>query len=81
MHELAIAKDIVRRALVEAEHAPSVTAIHIALGPDGEYNRDALSFSLTVAAQGTPMEGALILISESHAGGVVLNGVDVEEVV
>ena len=65
MHELSIAMSIVDLALEEArEHAVTVDAVHMDLGPLSGVVADALRFSWTIACQDTPLEDTRLLIRE-----------------
>ncbi len=64
MHELSVATSLVDMACEKA-HAMGgvrVEALHLRLGPLSGVVKDALLFSFEVAAQGTPIEGARLVI-------------------
>jgi Zn finger protein HypA/HybF involved in hydrogenase expression len=81
MHELAIAQEIVKRAVAEAQRqgAPRVTALHVKLGPVGFATADNLSFCIQAAAQGTIAQDARVHVHVAKQGGIVLESIDVEE--
>jgi hydrogenase nickel incorporation protein HypA/HybF len=65
MHELSIAMSIVDMGIEEArERNVTVEAIYLDLGPLSGVVADALRFSWEIACQGTPIEGARLLIRE-----------------
>lgn len=65
MHELSIAMSIIDLALEEGrERAVTVDAVHLDLGPLSGVVADALRFSWDIACQGTPLEGARLVIRE-----------------
>lgn len=66
MHELSIAMSLVETACEKA-HALGgvrVSALHVRVGALSGVVKDALLFSFEVAAQGTPLEGARLLVTE-----------------
>ncbi len=81
MHELAIAQEIVKRAVSEAERqgAPRVTAFHVKLGPVGFATAHNLTFCIRAAAQGTIAQGARVHVRAVKKGGIVLESIDVQE--
>jgi len=81
MHELAIAQEIVKRGVAEAERqgAPRVTAFHVKLGPVGFATADNLRFCIQAAAHGTIAQDAQVHVRNVKKGGIVLQSVDVEE--
>ena len=81
MHELAIAQEIVKRAVAEAQRqgAERVTAFHVKLGPVGFATAEDLTFCIQAASQGTMAGGARVRVKESKKGGIVLESIDVEE--
>ena len=81
MHELGIARDIVRRAVEEAERqkAMRIQMLHITLGPQALAYSEALSFGIQAASQGTLAEGAGVCITESQEGGIVLEAIELSE--
>lgn len=66
VHELSIAMSLVDMASEECERRGGVTieAVHVRLGPLSGVVREALDFSFTVAAAGSPIEGARLVIEE-----------------
>lgn len=65
MHELSITMSIVDLALEEGrERSVTVDAVYLDLGPLSGVVADALRFSWDIACQGTPLEGARLLIRE-----------------
>jgi hydrogenase nickel incorporation protein HypA/HybF len=63
MHELSLALSMIEMAEVEAGRAGGrVSALHLKLGPLSGVVREALEFSWEVACQGTPLEGARLII-------------------
>jgi Zn finger protein HypA/HybF involved in hydrogenase expression len=80
VHELSLARQIVRRACDEAarQGAERVSLLRIALGPEGGYQPEPLAFSIEAAALRTAVEGAELAITPVESGGVVLNEVELE---
>lgn len=78
MHELGVARDLIRRASEEARRLGEarVTRIRLAVGPEGGFKDDALEFALYAAAVGTAAEGAQVVIRRVPEGSVVLESVD-----
>lgn len=66
MHELSIAMSLVEMASAAAEQAgvERVERVHLQLGALAGVVRSALEFSFEIAAEGTPLEGAELLIEE-----------------
>jgi hydrogenase nickel incorporation protein HypA/HybF len=65
MHELSIAASIVDLAQEEADHrGVSVRAIHLKLGALSGVVREALLGSYEIAAAGTPLEQARLVIED-----------------
>ncbi len=66
MHELSIAISLVELASEAAAGAgvARVRAAHLRLGALSGVVRGALEFSFEIAAQGTPLEGAALVIEE-----------------
>lgn len=64
MHELSIAESLVGQVedAVRADGAARVTAIHLRLGALSAVDPDALRFGFDVAAQGTLLDGAVLVI-------------------
>lgn len=64
MHELSIAMSLVELAAEEAERrgASRVNAVHLRLGPLSGVVGDALRFSFDIAADGTSISGARLVI-------------------
>lgn len=81
MHELAIAQDIVKRAVAEARRqgAARITAFHVNLGPTGFATAENISFCIQTASQGTIAEGARVNVTEVPRGGIALDGIDVDD--
>ncbi|MDP3063611.1 MAG: hydrogenase maturation nickel metallochaperone HypA [Chloroflexota bacterium] len=81
MHELAIAQEIVKRAVAEAQRqgAARVTAFHVKLGPVGFATAANLSFCIQAASQGTIAEGARVHVRDVKKGGIALESIDVDE--
>jgi hydrogenase nickel incorporation protein HypA/HybF len=67
MHELSIAMSLVDLAAEEAERrgAQRVNAVHLRLGPLSGVVGDALRFSFEIAANGTAIDGARLIIVET----------------
>jgi len=82
MHELGLAKDIIRRAVREAERCRSgrVEALHIVMGEEQHADRESLALGIAAASKGTLAEGATLHFTEGSGGGVVLESIQVEEV-
>jgi hydrogenase nickel incorporation protein HypA/HybF len=66
MHELSIAQNLVELAGKEAENKgiKRVEALYLKLGVLSGVEKDALRFSFDVIIQGTPLEGAKLVIEE-----------------
>lgn len=66
MHELSIAHNVVELALEGANDAGihPVDAVYVRLGVLSGVVKEALEFSFDVAAAGTPLEGARLVIEE-----------------
>ena len=66
MHELSIAMAIVEQAteVLQGRSGARVHAIRIRVGPLSGVVKDALEFSWQAASEGTPVEGALLLIED-----------------
>lgn len=64
MHSLAMAQDILKAALTEAEKhdAKQVKVINVKMGDDHFTESDSLQFCLEAAAKGTIAEGARVEI-------------------
>ena len=69
MHELAIAGHVVE---IAARHAGGrrVTKVYIKVGHLRQVVTSALSFSFDLVAQGTPVEGAELVLEEVPAAGL-----------
>jgi Zn finger protein HypA/HybF involved in hydrogenase expression len=78
MYEPAIAQEIVRRAVAEAQRqaAPRIAAFHVKLGPVEFATARSLSFCIREAAQGTIAEGAHVHVRGVKRGGIVLESVE-----
>jgi hydrogenase nickel incorporation protein HypA/HybF len=65
MHELSIAMSIIDMATEEAErHGGGVCAIHLRLGPLSGVVKEALRSAYDLAREGTPLEGAELIIED-----------------
>lgn len=66
MHELSVATSLVEMACAKAQDLGDVRveALHLRLGPLSGLVKEALLFSFDVAAQGTPIAGARLLIQD-----------------
>lgn len=66
MHELSIAQNLVELAAAAAENAGvmRVQALHVRLGVLSGVVKEALAFAFEVVIQGTPLEGARLVITE-----------------
>ncbi|MBE3555222.1 MAG: hydrogenase maturation nickel metallochaperone HypA [Thermicanus sp.] len=66
MHELSIAYSLVEIAMEAAEDAGvnQVKALYVKLGALSGVAKEALLFSFDVAIQGTPLEGARLIVEE-----------------
>ena len=64
MHELSIAMSLVDRASEESERRGGrrIEAVHLRLGPLSGVVEEALRFSWDLATEGTPAEGARLVI-------------------
>ena len=69
MHELAIAGHVVE---IAARHADGrrVTKVYVRVGHLRQVVTSALSFSFDLVAQGTPVEGAELVLEEVPAAGL-----------
>ena len=81
MHELAIAQDIVKQAVEEAQRRDlgQIKALHVRLGPAGFATKEALTFCLQASCDGTIADKAQVHVREVDSGGIVLEGFDVNE--
>lgn len=68
MHELSIAMSLVELAAEEAERrgASRVNALHVRVGPLAGVVADALRFSFDIAAEGTSLADAQLVIVDTH---------------
>jgi hydrogenase nickel incorporation protein HypA/HybF len=66
VHELSIALSIIDAAREELarQGEARVYAVHLKLGPLSGVVKDALLFSFDLACEGTPLEGAQLLIQD-----------------
>ncbi len=66
MHELSLAVDMVDQLeeALKKENATKITKISIILGAMSGVEKVPLEFAIPVAAEGTPLEGAVIEIEE-----------------
>lgn len=66
MHELSIAIGLVDAVIAEAEARGlgAITSVHIRLGALSGVDHDALLFSFPLAAEGTPVAGAELVIED-----------------
>jgi hydrogenase nickel incorporation protein HypA/HybF len=66
MHELSIAMSIVEAAQEESDRRDGVqvSAIHLRLGALSGVVKDALEGSFEMACEGTPLQGARLIIAE-----------------
>ncbi len=66
MHELSIALSLVEGVLEQTEKQGGlkVEAVHLKLGVLSGVDKDALSFSYTVAIEGTPLAQSRLVIEE-----------------
>ena len=66
MHELSIALSIIEMASAEAARhdATRVSALNLKLGPLSGVVKEALTFSFEIACDGTPLEGAQLIIED-----------------
>lgn len=64
MHELSIAQSVVERAasVAREEHAHRVTGITLTVGALAGVDPEALQMAFSVAAEGTALEGAALVI-------------------
>ena len=68
MHELSIAMSLVDLACEEADTVDGrIVALHLRLGALAGVVKEALLFSFGVAATGTPIEGATLVIEDVRA--------------
>lgn len=67
MHELSIALSIIEGATEELERqgVALVSAVHLKLGPLSGVVQDALQFSWQLAIEGTPLNGARLIIEDA----------------
>jgi hydrogenase nickel incorporation protein HypA/HybF len=68
MHELSLAESIVDIAVRHAR-GRRVTRVEVAVGHLRQVVPSALSFAFELVAQGTPAEGAELVLEEVPAGG------------
>lgn len=79
MHEHAVAKDIVRRALREVDGVSKrIASLSISVGSDEHIDPEALSFGITVASVETAAEGADVQVRATPGEGVLLETIDVK---
>src|SRR5436305_10179259 len=65
MHELSIAIAIVEQAAEAAEqHGARVCAVHVRVGAMSGVVKDALEFAWETACEGTPVEGARLVVED-----------------
>jgi hydrogenase nickel incorporation protein HypA/HybF len=66
MHELSIAQSLVELAIEAAENngMKHVQAVHVKLGVLSGVVKESLEFSFDVVIQGTPLEGARLVIED-----------------
>jgi len=66
MHELSIALSMIEMASEEAARhgAGRVNALHLKLGQLSGVVKEALTFSFEIACDGTPLEGAQLVIED-----------------
>jgi Zn finger protein HypA/HybF involved in hydrogenase expression len=83
MHEYGIARDLVQRAVAEAQGcgASRITTLHLAVGSLESLDRDALAFGVQAAAHDTIAEGVAVVISKAEGKGIVLEDLEIEEMV
>ncbi|MFQ6026659.1 MAG: hydrogenase/urease maturation nickel metallochaperone HypA [Dehalococcoidia bacterium] len=82
MHEYALAKSLLNRAVLEAARQGSyrIASLTISVGGEGDIDKDALSFNLRAAAWNTPAAGAEVHLITSDQEGIVLTSLELEEV-
>ncbi len=66
MHELSLAEGLVEqlRQTAEAEGATRITSVTVVIGHYSGVEPDAFEFAFPFAAEGTPVEGAELIIDE-----------------
>ena len=79
MHEHAVAKDIVRRALAEVIGQGRVTSLGIVLGEDEHLNPETLAWAISAVSAGTAAQGAAVGVRQAPGGGVLLETVEIQE--
>ena len=81
MHESAVARDLVAKAVDEAHRqgAVRVTTFHVLLGPEGHLDAGALALAVAAASEGTLAEGAAVETGEGTRHEVMLVSIDVED--
>ena len=81
MHELSIAVSLVEVACEKAEElSPArVEALHVQVGRLSGVVPDALYFSFDVAARGTVLEGAKLLVEETPGRELLLVALEIED--
>ena len=69
MHELSLAQSLVEQILeaASAEGATHVTRVVVAMGPYSGVDKSAFEFAFPIAAEGTLMEGAALVIEDRPA--------------
>jgi hydrogenase nickel incorporation protein HypA/HybF len=81
VHELSIAVALVETACEKAAEigGPRIEAVHVEIGRLSGVVADALLFSFDVAAQGTPIEGAKLRVTETPGRELLLVALEVED--
>ncbi len=81
MHEFGLAKNIVGRAIEEAQRheANQVSSMRIPLGTEEHFSKEALEFAIQAVCIDTVAEEASVHVVETPGEGVVLKSVDLGE--
>ena len=80
MHEYALARDLINRAVLEAARQGSnqVVRLTIAMGEERHLDPEVLRFNLEAAARGTAVAGAEFQLVPGAGRGVMLESLELE---
>jgi len=69
MHELSLAQSLIEQVVsaAEAENAARILRVVVAIGPYAGVEKTAFEFAFPAAAEGTPAEGAELIIENAPA--------------
>lgn len=79
MHEMSLARALVRAAVAAAPPGTRIIGMQVTLGPEAA-GESALDLALRAAAEGTAAAGAVVTLVRVAAGGVRLASIDLAEV-